>query len=551
MVALLKDLPAKALHQVPKTYTYIIEHWVWSLVCTAFFAVLAFFINFTAAFFLAFTLVMLLTRLDNRISIVLAMFNMAVCPVLLAVGRKNDAGLIAVWAFYFLSIGVFLQLTEFWKEKWKSGRAGNIHMDGEIQGEMKTSVMKRAAVFLRENLISAIGYMIAATFAANFLNYLFNVISGRLLGPDGYGEFAALLSIFMILTVPTNSLQAMVAKKIAEYQQTDNMQAMREIAIKCLQICLTTAVIALVVFLVLGRPISKFLHIEHVTPIIACGITVAVTILAPVFYGVVQGLQLFIWLGSIMMAYAAGRFIFGWAFIKLGGGVSGALLGGAISSVLVILIAAWVIRRIFSQEHSAQQIRMRDIGRSFLPFIISGALFLILISADQIIVKRKFSSSIAGDYACAAFIGKIILYFPSSVAIVLFPKFVETHIAGGDIRGLLRRGIYIVMLGSLTLSAFFIAFPKFTVTKLYGAEFVGAASILWVICLAMSSYTIMNMFIYYFLAVEKTGFLLVSLIACVLLGIGAMYLFAVTSFQVALIQFVVGSLFVVAAFIYI
>jgi O-antigen/teichoic acid export membrane protein len=233
----------------------------------------------------------------------------------------------------------------------------------------------------------------------------------------------------------------------------------------------------------------------------------------------------------------------------MGWGVSGALLGGALGSMIVLVISVYVIRGVFTRERSDKRLRLRDIGRSYLPFIISNSIFFLLVSIDTIIAKRKFSASIAGDYASAAFLGKIILYFPSSVGIVLFPKLVEAHVTGEDTRRLLRMGILIVLTGSLAISAFFIAFPRFTVTTLYGEEYIGAASILWILSLAMSGYTVVGMFMYFFLATEETRFLIIALTACAVPGILAMYFVASTSFQVALVELIISVLFVTAAFL--
>ncbi len=562
LAILVKGFPQTVWIRFQKAIQYLAKHWVRAVVCAAFFIALIILTNFNTALFLTFTLVLLLMGLDARIPIGLFVICLSASPFLLAFGLSEGAGRFAEWAFYFLFIGLFLQLGRTWVEQLKFDRpassndrlagvpsAGAFRVADNAGPSAQMTMSGRAVAYLRESLVSAIGYMIIATFAANFLNYFFNVASGRLLGPDAYGEFAALLSIFMILTVPTNSLQAMLAKNVAELGQKDQQAAIKELTIKCLQICSLAAIIAAVAFLVLSRPLAGFLHINEMTPIIICGLTVAVTIFTPIFNGILQGLKSFIWLGSILMAYAAGRFISGLLFIKLGWGVSGALLGGLVSGVMVILVSAYLIRWVFFQEQVPKRFRLRDIGRSYLPFIVSTGIFLLLISVDQIVVKRKFSASIAGDYAAAAFLGKIILYFPSSVGIVVFPKMVEIHVRDGDIKGLLRKALLIVLAGSLAISAIFIAFPHLTVTKLYGEEFAGATSILWVICLAMSGYTMVNIFIYYFLATEESRFLVVSLTICAMLGIAAMYLIASSPFQVALAQLIISGLFIVAAFL--
>ena len=56
----------------------------------------------------------------------------------------------------------------------------------------------------------------AASFLINIMNYLFNLIAGRSLGPQGYGELTALFSYLTLVTVPMVVLSNFVIQKIAE-----------------------------------------------------------------------------------------------------------------------------------------------------------------------------------------------------------------------------------------------------------------------------------------------------------------------------------------------
>ena len=55
----------------------------------------------------------------------------------------------------------------------------------------------------------------AATLASNAIALLFTVLFARLLGADGYGSLAALISMFLILAVPGSALQVVVARETA------------------------------------------------------------------------------------------------------------------------------------------------------------------------------------------------------------------------------------------------------------------------------------------------------------------------------------------------
>ena len=54
-----------------------------------------------------------------------------------------------------------------------------------------------------------------AAFLVNLMNYLFNLIAGRSLGPQGYGELTTLFSYLSITTVPTVVFSNFIIQKIA------------------------------------------------------------------------------------------------------------------------------------------------------------------------------------------------------------------------------------------------------------------------------------------------------------------------------------------------
>ena len=85
------------------------------------------------------------------------------------------------------------------------------------------AVLEAEAATEREGLRATLGGsetlkaagLAAATLAANAIALLFTVLFARLLGADGYGSLAALISTFLILAVPGSALQVMVARETA------------------------------------------------------------------------------------------------------------------------------------------------------------------------------------------------------------------------------------------------------------------------------------------------------------------------------------------------
>jgi hypothetical protein len=77
------------------------------------------------ALFWVFFLACLLFRLDGRISLVLGLASLVICPFLLIFKKEADAEVIAVYAYYFLVIGTILSLIEYVREERKKKQKKN------------------------------------------------------------------------------------------------------------------------------------------------------------------------------------------------------------------------------------------------------------------------------------------------------------------------------------------------------------------------------------------------------------------------------------------
>ena len=61
------------------------------------------------------------------------------------------------------------------------------------------------------NSLYQVSWLLAATIIAGGFNYLANVYVGKLLGPEEYGVYAALLAFSLILSAPMGVIQTIVS----------------------------------------------------------------------------------------------------------------------------------------------------------------------------------------------------------------------------------------------------------------------------------------------------------------------------------------------------
>ena len=70
------------------------------------------------------------------------------------------------------------------------------------------------ATSMRRPTARAVGSVAVATVVANVCSYLVHLPAGRWLAPSGYGEFAVLLQVILLLSVPAVAVQSVIAREV-------------------------------------------------------------------------------------------------------------------------------------------------------------------------------------------------------------------------------------------------------------------------------------------------------------------------------------------------
>jgi O-antigen/teichoic acid export membrane protein len=417
-----------------------------------------------------------------------------------------------------------------------------VEIDSGLEGKTK---YRDAISWLRrsENLI--LGFLVVATVIAGIANYGFNIIAARFLSKDDYAALAALLSVFLVLTVPTSALQAIIAKQITAFRAADNPGAIKELMVRASKFLLIAGIIILVVMLASSTLIAHFLKIDSAVPVITLGFAVAFAAAYPVFIGYLQGNEKFGFLGFNMILQSVLRVVLGIILIELGLRVAGAIGASVIAYLLAIGLVYLQSRPAYAVEMTRNNVHIREILVDFIPAVSTLAVFWAFTSLDVVVVKRLFEESIAADYACASFLGKVILFLPAAVAIIMFPKTSYLKAKGGRTLIEFKKNLMMTVGLSGFVAILYILFPGFIISVFYGQKYLPAASVLRYFGVAMVFYAVINILLYYFVSIRKTAVFFAAMITALCLEIMAMSFFAKTLQQIVLVHFLVGFVVIV------
>lgn len=266
--------------------------------------------------------------------------------------------------------------------------------------------------------------------------------------------------------------------------------------------------------------LQNFLHQETKIPIIIMLVQLTLSLLLPVFLGVIQGLHRFTAFGICGSSISLVRLSSGLLFVlALGWGVNGALLSGAIGTFIAIGIGLWTLRDILKVPAEALPHDLFSEMRKYsFPVFVSTTMVMALGNLDIVLVKHYCSPEEAGLYSIAAILGRIALYLPGVLIIVLFPEAAKAQTAGNEDSRILwvSLGLTALLGGSFALACTF--WPEPIIVLLFGEKYQTAAGLLTLISLAMAMLAVANVVFTYCLARSEFNFLwpLVSGVAMML-----------------------------------
>src|SRR4030095_5805242 len=65
--------------------------------------------------------------------------------------------------------------------------------------------------------------VIVGVVVSNILAYVFHFIAGRMLGPEDYGIFGALMALFLLISLPAGALTFAITKYTARFNSDDDL----------------------------------------------------------------------------------------------------------------------------------------------------------------------------------------------------------------------------------------------------------------------------------------------------------------------------------------
>ncbi len=374
-------------------------------------------------------------------------------------------------------------------------------------GAASTGTMKQQLLSLSRRPAMQQGLLlIAATTLAYGLDYLFNLVAGRLLEPAEFGIYIALAGVAQVLVVASVVVRTVVTRYVAQYQaRPDAREHQRAFGRAALAWTWRWGLGATAAAALLSWPLARFLRLPQVAPALALAAAVLLLALRPVTDGLLQGQGRFGQLGLVQFIQAGLRLLLGAGLMLLGLGAFGALAALPLASLVALAYGLWILGLLRRKAQTAT-VTLPGLLR-YSTFTAAGLLgFALLVNMDAILVKRFFEPVPAGQYGAAVTLAKVIQFFPLAIIMILFPVAARRRAAQRDPAVVLLPALALVggLCGGIALLYFL--YPGRIIEIVFRDAYRLDGPVLGLLGLAMALLSLANVWLNYFLSIERTRY---------------------------------------------
>lgn len=335
-----------------------------------------------------------------------------------------------------------------------------------------------------------------------------------------YGELNSLFSVINILTVIGTAMGLSIAKFTAETKS--------DIGGNIKTIWKQSCIVGIPLFLIIAFALWKGMDFYIVSSILTSGAIVLFS-LSYIFYGTMQGKKEFMGVSIFNLIQPMFKITIGILAILLIAKLTGSEY--SYNAVFAVMMASSVVAIIYGYKKSeksglnfnstvSDKNITKNIYRFFFFSLLSSICLVIFNNIDILIMRQFFEEETVGLYSSAALFGKIILYIPTALTIMMVPIVAESKEKG-------KTALKKTLLYSLGLSVFacivLYILKDFIISLLMGEKYLSSTEYILPVCIMIIPLVLVTVLVNYLLASGYELFVSACCIGSVLMMIASIY----------------------------
>ena len=272
------------------------------------------------------------------------------------------------------------------------------------------------AAFFRQS-----GWLMIAAMASGMLMWGVHFLAKKIPA----SEYGTLITLFSIVSlIPTIPFQMVFTHQTAAgLAKNQERQLTSMIRASWLGIFLFWLAAMVVVFIFRDQIVANW-HLANPLALWMTMVVILFSLWMPMFQGVMQGQQNFLWLGWSNIFNGVSR-LSAAVFIVLAmhGQAAGIMIGVFLGFLAATLVGIWQTRTLWLAK--AEPFNRRDFLREVVPLLLGFAATQFLFCADTSFVDAYFGAEKTAPYGAAGTLSRALLWLVLPLAAVMFPKIVH------------------------------------------------------------------------------------------------------------------------------
>ncbi|XVH33536.1 flippase (plasmid) [Haloferacaceae archaeon DSL9] len=321
------------------------------------------------------------------------------------------------------------------------------------------------------------------------------ILARFLLTPDEYGLLYYAISIITTISiVGTIGVPSSTARYVTEYAEKDESQV-RYILRFGFGVVTAMSITVGVVLALVSSPLASYLQEPEVAPFLAIGFGyILFEALSSYITSVFQGFNRVEWSAVVNSTSWASRVIFATAFVLLGFGALGALMGYVAGFVLATVVGLYVLYdRFYTEYESAAEFESglrRRILEYSVPLTVTRSANVLDKKIDTVLIGIFLNMSAVGYYTIAKQISSSVSMPASSLGFTISPTFGEQKASNqiAQARRVYQEAFRHIILLYIPAAVGLILVAEPLIQYVFGPEYTGAVLVLQV----MAGFTLVN-----------------------------------------------------------
>lgn len=361
---------------------------------------------------------------------------------------------------------------------------------------------------------------------AGVINYLYQIVMGNMMTPEEYGLLNTLLSLTLVLSVPSGTLGIVALKYSSHFAAKEEYEKIAVVYKKLFAVAVLCAAVTMLAGIIGIDYITGALKIDNKTCIIIALVAACLAYIVQVGSGIIQGLKKFISYSFISILNALCKIIFGVVVLVAGLSIYGMTFTFVLATFATIVYEIVILKKyIFPLGKSKGKLENINIY-GYIKYIFWTQIFLSFITTgDTLLIKMFTDEYTVGLYSTASVFCKISYYFANSIAATLLPIVSQEHAKGNKTYNLFIRSIIygtgVSLIGATGISIF----GGFAIKLLFGSDYLAAAQLFIPTSVFIVALNLVTILINYQTAVNDMRILTVSLMLGLAATVGLVLIF--------------------------